>query len=1277
MRTSFLFRLLSLALCLASLIPPGVSSAAGTGSGFLRLEIPQKLGFIDEIYEGRDGRRILFIQDAHDSLEAQLHISDLIQTLVRERKIRTVFEEGYQGPVPARELFGDIRDETLRTRIAHYLLDRLRLGAAEYAHITGKTDYRLVGVDLLTGYLEELAAYRRAAGKQAAVGEDLRQLRSVIRRELARGLPPAKWESLKLRERFESGQMEPFDFFLRMVSAERPLIDSFPYLKSIAERVTEVGPDRTGGLGVVEPEMFLRELDALQTAWFQAAAGDSGMEEWLLLDDVLAKAERLSRLELDAASFSQLKKKLRRLDTNTIAGILRERLTETVLLPKAWETAIRDARRFYELTETRDRHAVESMQAHLKKSGEKEAILIFGGFHRERICELLRAEGTGYVIIVPRMAAGGGDRAGLYRELMAHGNPFFQVPLVLIRGARVASALLSPDVRSELKLLVRAARDLEGVPSSLLVRRIEENLGTLASSGGESRRRSELRNSGNKGRLFDRLLRGERSWATASGLHLTFRPGDPYSLPLKQLRKTEVSLASSEGHGGTPAFTFVYDPSTATLHQFVNLQPGIPGLALEVMNLLAADADERGLPLTLSHTINPKMVTLLEKVATDLEVEFRFHAFEETWSGSGEKPLAHAPLILGDREERRLRVFNKLGSFLDEISLRREGDHFTLSRSEFFKDGHEPFRIEITGDSYLSIRRDYILDQDQYLGESASFFVPVEEANPLLPFLRRHAAVHPLTGKRLYRLSNPYFPMQAKDRLLTAEVYEDQLWILDPAAGKRVKSIEVEMPVRAASFPYAQTIRQKISVNDALFRLEVEGVDTDEIFPLLYDRELWLTYRARPKPLPRSELRTGTDVPAQQKPFGAGRSELRIKPEEIARFAAAFLSLDIRDPDMIAGVRQLYTQVLRVRRVAQDLGLSLPASVQVEFPDRRYPRGTRSTTDDYLRFLNGLFTDQAVYDGLKSIFLFRDQESGVSFGNLRNPHLAALVVYGALEFYPVKALALGDEHLYLDPQYRSGILDSLEHAIHALENPFVEPRAVVSAELGWVAGQGYSRMVIERLEAIKPSSPEVRAEIEGYIKAIRQIEFRLGRRSELRKDDRASDQLPPGPPDYSPRIQHPVSFVIEAATVNRLQSVQWQELLALKVLNRSELKLLIVGSPDAVMSERIQALLRITGVRYGAWDPSLRKGDAVFFFSDLERGAAAAEALDPRTRHALEDSFALFDGAFGTALLYAWRAGNLPGLRNVNGLKHDPENIYGGFVLDGLFRQYALVAAAA
>lgn len=116
MRTAAFFTALSL-LVNTEPVQASVLQATPAAPAF---SIPAELGFLQESFDGPSGKTIYFIQDAHSSLEAQNHIAAIIRRLTEKHAVQTVFEEGYEGPVPTERFFGFIRNAPLRLKVSSF-----------------------------------------------------------------------------------------------------------------------------------------------------------------------------------------------------------------------------------------------------------------------------------------------------------------------------------------------------------------------------------------------------------------------------------------------------------------------------------------------------------------------------------------------------------------------------------------------------------------------------------------------------------------------------------------------------------------------------------------------------------------------------------------------------------------------------------------------------------------------------------------------------------------------------------------------------------------------------------------------------------------------------------------------------------------------------------------------------------------------------------------------------------------------------------------------------
>ena len=124
-RSSFLriIGLLTLICFVTTLFEPSLRASDESSA---LLSIPSRLGTIEESFRGTSDKTVIYIQDAHDSLEAQKNIAKIIRHAVREYGVKTVFEEGFEGPVPTEEYFGFIKDPKIREKTSYFLMDKLR-----------------------------------------------------------------------------------------------------------------------------------------------------------------------------------------------------------------------------------------------------------------------------------------------------------------------------------------------------------------------------------------------------------------------------------------------------------------------------------------------------------------------------------------------------------------------------------------------------------------------------------------------------------------------------------------------------------------------------------------------------------------------------------------------------------------------------------------------------------------------------------------------------------------------------------------------------------------------------------------------------------------------------------------------------------------------------------------------------------------------------------------------------------------------------------------------
>ena len=407
--------------------------------------IPRSLGAIDEEFQGTNGKHITFILDAHDSIEAQQNIVRLIRHEIKERGVQTVFEEGYSGPLNTDDYFGSIHDTEILRKVSYYYLDRLRLGAAEFAHInrkkllTGykKTDWKLVGADDKKAYLEDVRAFGDAEEAQKKILRDINSIKRELNELAVKIFSAQAKEWMSARERFQNNTLPFFNYagrWLKMIpESECPLLRSLLNAKN--------DPALAENLRAAHVSDLLSELDRLDALILERLFRDLEAKQLWQAIDAVREAEDVACLKAGQRQFVALKQKQKSLNTEKIAALIAKEKKAPVVLSRRWEKSLESALKFYVLAATRDGAVEKALQRWNEK--ENEGVLVFGGFHRQGITEILRRNGFSYTVIIPKITEPSKRHQALYRKIMrAELQTTGRMPRLPLQAARPLSGFI-------------------------------------------------------------------------------------------------------------------------------------------------------------------------------------------------------------------------------------------------------------------------------------------------------------------------------------------------------------------------------------------------------------------------------------------------------------------------------------------------------------------------------------------------------------------------------------------------------------------------------------------------------------------------------------------------------------------------------------------------------------------------------------------------------------------------------------------------------------------
>ncbi|HPS37346.1 MAG TPA: response regulator, partial [Candidatus Omnitrophota bacterium] len=553
-----------------SIVPGGEKPTALSGQPLIDESrwLPPELGTISEVYRAQrethsakttlrtpnsDLPAVIYVQDAHDSLEAQESIAKIIKHLTENYGVRTVFEEGYEGPVPTGEFFGFIKDPELKRKVSYFFLDHLRIGGAEYAHINRKTDdgYRmtdddspafrhptsgirypdwtLIGADSLKLHKENVDQYRFSAEKKEAIAKDLRALEKEVRLLTDARFPKEFREWLRLREQFDAKKLDLFTYLSRTMLLSpgstpghrsqgsqvklRGLSGAtVPLVSFILEAVKTNDPVVIEKAKHIDAREVFAELSKLDESLAEAYLAGAGDKELFGHYKTLCLLGRLSDLQVSQEEYEVVRQALRTFNTRSLGEFIHANVKKPIVLSRQWERNIREAVKFYEIAAERDgaiskrldeyflsgnaqrttRNDTSAVARRTSDSKLLPAILIYGGFHKENIKRILESKGISYGVVSPKITKPSLRHEGYYNKLMTEGFLSFEKPFVsvLATAARVLPVFHpSLNGRAEVRAVYEALRVHPGTDLGTL----DRLLGKGAPSVVVKKSRAELR----------------------------------------------------------------------------------------------------------------------------------------------------------------------------------------------------------------------------------------------------------------------------------------------------------------------------------------------------------------------------------------------------------------------------------------------------------------------------------------------------------------------------------------------------------------------------------------------------------------------------------------------------------------------------------------------------------------------------------------------------------------------------------------------------------------
>jgi len=434
------------ALALPATLSRGNSVETYASRAFKNFQVPEQLGRIEESYEGTLPKTVLFIQDAHDSLEAQENIAKIIENTVENYGVRTVYEEGYEGRVPTDDFFLKIKNPEVREKAAYFLMDKLRIGGAEYAHINRKRDFRLIGADDIHLHLKNILAYKKSARSRKLVSRDLLAIKQELQILIHLHFPKELKDWLKLKERYHQNKLPLLEYLKRTFSHHEKKED-YPTLQNLLVAYESKTEESLGILNTLDSQAFFREMEKLEEAVSKSYLKTRRDRTIFRYYHDALLLEKLNQIRLTQPEFEVLRKKLKTLKTRDVVSFIAKEKGKPVVLSQSWESLIHVAFEFYELAQKRDGAILKQFEAFVRNPAEHTVVLVFGGFHKNKIKELLQKRGFSYHIISPAITQISERHQEYYKHLMQGRHHAFEIPFYVTQATRALHRFIQALVR--------------------------------------------------------------------------------------------------------------------------------------------------------------------------------------------------------------------------------------------------------------------------------------------------------------------------------------------------------------------------------------------------------------------------------------------------------------------------------------------------------------------------------------------------------------------------------------------------------------------------------------------------------------------------------------------------------------------------------------------------------------------------------------------------------------------------------------------------------------
>ena len=409
-------------------------------------------GKIEEVYRSPEsGVRtpiIYVIQDAHESLDAQENINQILNQLVDEGVTLVMFEGGSEKL--DRSFYKIADDPNINHQVWKELFDEGSISGLEWFSANSPQEVQLFGIENEDIYLRNITQIQTVYELREETQPSFREMEKAIQRNRGKFYTGNAKKVLDLKQKFDDEKISLLTYAkdlsrwankISNLDLTNPnLQDTWPQLVRLS-KLMELETDHNSARYPTDPELALF-FNAAQLQQFKGHLrwyfehlideininlGDyPNLKNWIgfhvLQDELNAKElfheiKQLQSALLERLEVSEEARRLMALEEewNLLKKLIHLKLTraewqqikaqqfvfDEQLLQGGIQQLVQEAIRNYQFVEARDGAFSSRLKNYLKQMKAQKAAVVLGGFHTEPMKQFLKDNNMGYVLVSP------------------------------------------------------------------------------------------------------------------------------------------------------------------------------------------------------------------------------------------------------------------------------------------------------------------------------------------------------------------------------------------------------------------------------------------------------------------------------------------------------------------------------------------------------------------------------------------------------------------------------------------------------------------------------------------------------------------------------------------------------------------------------------------------------------------------------------------------------------------------------------------------------------